>query len=323
MGYYLSLPLHTPKNLKIPKASVPTIITQLQHRGIAVGSLDAWILEHWNPPRPGWVYLGRTRMSRLDFLHQLASSRNRFVKVTLIPGETTVIFMDQLARRLGLDARRLMKAYTRLSPYPEGGILADSYNVPLRYDEGQVVNYLLNLSRKNFSRIATASGFAYEPSHWQTVLTVASIVQKEAANRHEMPRIAAVIYNRLGRRMRLQMDGTLNYGRYSHVRVTPRRIRDDNSSYNTYRHRGLPDAPVCNVSATALQAALHPAADDALYFFRNDQGTHDFFRTYKAHLKEVHKKRRELETEKRERNATHPSAESRSEKSDTGPSRKK
>ena len=308
MVYYFSLPLRTPKNLKIPKASVATIITQLQRQGIAVGTLDAWLLQRWKAPLPGWVYLGHTRMSRLDFLHQLASSRNRFAKVTLIPGETTVIFMDQLARRLGLDARRLMDAYHRLSPYPEGGILADSYNVPLRYNEGQAVNYLLNLSRRKFSRLATASGFAYEPRHWQTILTVASIVQKEAANRREMPRIAAVIYNRLGRRMRLQMDGTLNYGRYSHVRVTPRRIRDDNSSYNTYRHRGLPDAPVCNVSAAALQAALHPASDNALYFFRNDRGTHDFFRTYKAHLKEVHKKRRELEAEKRDRNTSQSSA---------------
>jgi UPF0755 protein len=97
--------------------------------------------------------------------------------------------------------------------------------------------------------------------------------------------------------MRLQMDGTLNYGRWSHVRVTPERIRDDNSTFNTYKHRGLPASPVCNVSEAAIRAALHPARSDYLYFFRNDRGTHDFSVSYRKHLKKVRKKREELRRE--------------------------
>ena len=48
--------------------------------------------------------------------------------------------------------------------------------------------------------------------------------------------------------MRLQMDGTLNYGKYSHVKVTPERIREDNSTFNTYKHKGLPSSPIGAVS---------------------------------------------------------------------------
>lgn len=237
-------------------------------------------------------------MSRLDFLHRLASA-DRFVRITLIPGETSVLFFDQMGRRLHKNPEKLFTAYRALSPYPEGGILAESYNVPLRYDARQAVQYLVNLSEKRFHRLARENGIAYTPQTWLRILTIASIVQKEAANRSEMPVIASVIFNRLKKRMRLQMDGSLNYGRYSHIRVTPRRIREDNSSYNTYRHRGLPAAPVCNVSAAAIRAALHPARTDFLYFFRNDRGTHDFFRNYRAHLREVRTKRRELREEKK------------------------
>lgn len=291
--FYLVQPIRTEKNLELRSDASEKIISQLQKRGYALAWPDRFLLRMLGRPERGWIYLGSERMSRLDFLHRLASS-DRFVRITLIPGETSVIFFDQMGRRLHKNPEKLFAAYRSLSPYPEGGILAESYNIPLRYDAHQAVQYLINLSEKRFRRLARENGITYTPQSWQRILTVASIIQKEAANRSEMPIVASVIYNRLKKRMRLQMDGTLNYGRYSHIRVTPRRIREDNSSYNTYRHRGLPAAPVCNVSATAIRAALHPARTDYLYFFRNDRGTHDFFRDYRAHLREVRAKRKEL-----------------------------
>ncbi len=297
--YYFSLPVDTPKNIRLTGNSIDSIIAELQKKGVEVGRIDGWILHRLGTPQEGWLYLGRNRMNRLEFLSKITSPASRFKPVTLIPGETTVIFLDQLAKSLDRNATKLYQAFHQLSPYPEAGILAESYNVPLSYDEKRIISYLLNLTERRYRSLAQEAGIPYEPKRWLRILTVASIIQKEAANRREMPLVASVIYNRLKRRMRLQMDGTLNYGRYSHLRVTPERIRDDNSTYNTYRHRGLPDTPVCNVSAAAIRAALHPAKTDYLYFFRNDQGTHDFFKNYKAHLKEVHKKRRELKEAKK------------------------
>ncbi len=297
--YYFTLPVHPPKNIRLTDTSVDSIIAKLQNEGVEVGRIDAWVLHRLDTPQTGWLYLGKNRMNRLEFLRKVGSSSGRFKPVTLIPGETTVIFFDQLAKSLDRNATKLRQAFDRLSPYPEAGILAESYNIPLQYDENRIVNYLVNLTEQRYRRLAREAGVPYDPKEWQRILTVASIIQKEAANRREMPLIASVIYNRLRKKMRLQMDGTLNYGRYSHVRVTPERIRDDNSTYNTYRHRGLPNAPVCNVSTAAIRAALHPAKTDYLYFFRNKKGTHDFFKNYKAHLKEVRKKRRELEEEKK------------------------
>jgi len=243
--FYLSLPLRTEKNLRLEGDSWSSIIAQLQRRGYAVGAPDAWLLERLGSPQAGWVYLGKNRMERLEFLHRLAAPSSRFRPVTLIPGETTLLFLDELAKTLDKNATRLREAYRRLSPYPEAGILAESYNVPLHYSEERIVNYLLNLSERRYRKLAAEAGIPYDPKNWQRILTIASIIQKEAANRREMPLVASVIVNRLKKRMRLQMDGTLNYGRYSHVRVTPQRIRATTAPTtptNTAASRKLPSA---------------------------------------------------------------------------------
>ncbi len=260
------------------------------------------LLSGFAPLPVGTVKLGPAPLSRIDLLYLLASPGDRYRAVTLIPGETTAIFLRQLSRQLALPYSKLLEAFRRQSPWREGAILADTYNVPLRYDANRTMSYLLNLSRKRMERLAREAGVGVGSPGWHRILVVASIVQKEAGNRGEMPLVASVIYNRLGKKMRLQMDGTLNYGIYSHIRVTPRRIREDNTTYNTYKHRGLPEAPVCNVSVAAIRAAIHPATTPYLYFIRNDRGGHDFFKTYKEHLREVHQKRRRI----RERNASEP-----------------
>jgi len=245
-------------------------------------------------PIGGWVYVGKTHTHRLDLLLRLVSRHTHFWSVTLIPGETTPIFLDQLAKQLEMNATRLAQTYDHFSPFPEAGILADTYHIPMHLHEKGVMRLLIHLTQKRYKKLAKATLGSWNPKAWERILTVASIIQKEAANVQEMPKIASVIYNRITLKMRLQMDGTLNYGRYSHVKVTPQRIRTDRTTFNTYKHRGLPDSPVCNVSLTAIHAALNPAETKYLYFMKNDRGTHDFSRTYKGHLKRVKVRREEV-----------------------------
>jgi UPF0755 protein len=127
----------------------------------------------------------------------------------------------------------------------------------------------------------------YNEEKWFRYVTIASIIQKESANNEEMPIVSSVIYNRLKKGMKLQMDGTLNYGKYSHIRITAKRIREDNSTYNTYIHSGIPAAPVCNVSREAIMAAIFPAKTDYLYFMKSKKGTHDFACNYSTHLRNI------------------------------------
>ena len=88
-----------------------------------------------------------------------------------------------------------------------------------------------------------------------------------------MPIVSSVIHNRLKKGMKLQMDGTLNYGIYSNEVVTAERIRDDNTTYNTYKVVGLPTDPVCAVSLEAIKAAIFPVKSDYYSIIDLNQST--------------------------------------------------
>jgi len=87
--------------------------------------------------------------------------------------------------------------------------------------------------------------------------------------------------------MKLQMDSTLNYGKHSHVVVTPERIKSDMSYHNTYKHKGLPPYPLGTVTLDALKAAMSPQKSDYLFFMLDPKGGHNFTATYDKHLENI------------------------------------
>ena len=110
------------------------------------------------------------------------------------------------------------------------------------------------------------------------VLTVASMVEKEAEAPSERGLIAAVIYNRLHARMPLGIDATLRYG----LHISPEQSilesqLQSSSPYNTRNHTGLPPTPIANPGLASLEAAAHPAKVDYLYFVRKPDKVHHFF----------------------------------------------
>ena len=102
-----------------------------------------------------------------------------------------------------------------------------------------------------------------------------------------MPLISAVIQNRLKKGIKLQMDATLNYGKYSHTAITPAIIKHDLSKYNTYKNKGLPPEPIGSVSKVSLLSAFLPERVDYLYFVKKPHGGHIFSKTYKQHQARV------------------------------------
>jgi UPF0755 protein len=128
-----------------------------------------------------------------------------------------------------------------------------------------------------------------------------------------MPLISSVIYNRLEKGMKLQMDGTLNYGPYAHTIVTPERIRNDTSEYNTYKHRGLPPHPLSTVTLDALKATMKPASSDYLFFMLNENGTHNFAASYDTHLENIRAFRAYQEAKMKAANENNTSVSSETE----------
>ena len=292
LAFYIALPVRSTQTIYVPQGSIGSIISHLTKKGYELSAIDAYLLRLLGQPQQGWIFIGKKELNRIDFLHKLTSSKAMIHKVTLIPGETLEIFFDSLAKSLGLDPKELMRHYHKYSPYPEAGIYADTYFVPVGIKEKHLVAFLVRESQKRYRRLSEKIYGNYDPKQWKKILTVASIIQKEAANEKEMPVIASVIYNRLKKGMRLQMDGTLNYGRYSHIKVTPQRIRNDKSAFNTYKHKGLPPSPIGAVSLSAIKAAVKPAKTDFLYFMKNKEGTHDFSKSFKSHRRNIKKAKR-------------------------------
>jgi len=279
----------TTQTLFIPKGSIGNIISQLTKKGYELSFIDSYILRFMGSPQSGWIHIGKNELNRIDFLYKLTNAKAVINKVTLIPGETSEIFFELLAKELKLDAEKLKKYYKKFSPYPEAGIYADTYYVPYGIQEKHLMHFLVRESEKKYKGFSEKIYGQYDTKQWQKVLVMASIIQKEAANNAEMPMVSSVIHNRLKKKMRLQMDGTLNYGKYSHIKVTPERIRDDNSTFNTYKHKGLPPSPIGAVSIAAIKAAIKPAKTKHLYFMKNKEGVHDFSDSFKAHRKNVKK----------------------------------
>jgi UPF0755 protein len=287
LSWYLLSFVRCPKVVYIPKGSVFTTIEHLQDEGVRVHLIDAVILHFLGQPQQGWIDLRENKFTRIAFLYRLTTAKATTAQVTLIPGETTTIFLDQLAKHLLLDTHKLHSIYAELERVPEGILVPNTYSIPKASTEKEVLSYLLTRSQEQQQKLAVELIGEYDEAKWLQIVTLASIIQKEAASIDDMPMVSSVIQNRLAKKMRLQMDGTLNYGEFSHQKVTSQRIRSDKTPYNTYKHRGLPDFPVCTVSKAALIAALHPKQTNYLYFVRGKNGEHiytSYFSTHKENI---------------------------------------
>jgi len=259
----------------------------MQHKNIDVSPLDAFLMRFIGMPQQGWINIAQNSLTHGDFLVRLSTAKAAMRNVTLIPGETSYIFLAQMAKVLDLNHKSLLREFKKQSKFVEGAFVPDTYKLPRGITEKDVVALLLKRSDKRMKAWSQKIFGTYNEAKWYKYLILASVIQKEAASEAEMPTVGSVIQNRLAKGMKLQMDGALNYGKYSHIKITSQRIKRDKTAYNTYKYKGIPDDPVCNVSLPAIRAAIFPAKTKYLYFMKNKQGKHDFTRYYSTHIRNI------------------------------------
>ncbi len=130
------------------------------------------------------------------------------------------------------------------------------------------------------------------------VLTLASIVEKEAGNEAEKPIVAGVFYNRLKKNMKLQADPTTIYaltlGKERLGRPLTKKDLLIKSPYNTYYNSGLPPTPIACPSRSSIEAVIKPAKTDALYFVVNGSGGHNFSSNLETHNMHVQNYRKSI-----------------------------
>lgn len=119
----------------------------------------------------------------------------------------------------------------------------------------------------------------------RNVVIIASLIEKEAAKDVDRPKIASVIYNRLNKNMPLQIDATIEYI-VGHKDKLYNKDLAVQSPYNTYLNKGLPPSPICNPGTKSIDAAIHPAKTDYLYYVLNSKtDEHVFSKTYAEQIK--------------------------------------
>lgn len=254
--------------------------------------IDKFTVRFFGYPQSGWIDLKSQYMKKGDFLYKITKSKAALKTIILIPGETSYIFLQELAKEFNLSHEKLQAVYNKYAYKEDGNILAETYSLPYGMKEDHLLFYLFSTTNKKYEEFSRKIFGYYDKKKWYYYITMASIIQKEAATIDEMPLVSSVIYNRLRKGIPLQMDGTLNYGKYSHIKVTAQRIKEDNSSYNTYKNRGLPSNPISAVSLNAIKAAIFPVKSDYLYFVKdNKTGLHKFSTTYKEHVNNINANR--------------------------------
>ncbi len=215
--------------------------------------------------------------------------------VVIPPGLRKEEIADLLAVNLGwtkLQKKNWINIYTKTKyDYVEGVYFPDTYLIPVSETPQAVAKRLVAKFNENFAGYLT--DFQAQNIQWTKGLTIASIVQREAANDADMPLIAGILLNRLNQKIPLSVDATLQYVRGDKGKGwwAPISIADKKSisPYNTYKNAGLPPHPISNPGTPAIEAVLNPTKTDCLYYLHDkDHVTHCAV-TYDEHKANIEK----------------------------------
>ncbi len=283
-----------------PKSSLRSAAAQMQEAGVDINADLLALLARWQGGATGikaGSYSVKQGITPNQLLTKLVRGEVTQGEVLLVEGwtfrqwrarldqhpdlkhETLGLSEAEIANRLGIDGGKL-----------EGWLLPDTY---LFDKQSSDIELLARAHRamKNKLDLAwneRAPGLPYKTPY--EVLIMASIVEKETGRSDDRAQVAGVFVNRLRKGMLLQTDPTVIYGLGETFdgNLRKRDLQSD-TPYNTYTRSGLPPTPIAMPGLASIQAALHPSANDMLYFVARGDGSSHFSRTLDEHNKAVSK----------------------------------
>jgi len=281
-----------------PQTSAYRIATALKDAGIIhsrLGFLAVTIVRGTHRRLLPGEYEFDPHVPLLEIVRRLEQGRGLVHQVTIPEGLAARQIAQLLADRQLVDQGRFVRLLgdrITLEQYRleggslEGYLFPDTYRVVKGQGEEAIIERMIRRFQEQFGPDAQARARELQMSV-REVVTLASLVEREARVPEERPRISAVFHNRLRRGMLLQSDPTVMYGlsRFS-GRLTKAHLQAP-SPYNTYLNRGLPPGPIANPGRASIMAALYPDSSQYLYFVSKNDGTHAFSRTLSEHDKMV------------------------------------
>lgn len=298
------LPLQEIVAVEVVKgASLSRVLQDWQNQGYLSSSRQRWTLSIYarltgqdQAMKAGEYRLG-PGMRAIDLSALLVSGKVILHELTLVEGwrfEQALQAIREntmLAHTLSADsAGAAMAALGRPELHPEGRFYPDTYRFPRGTTD---ISFLQRAFARMEALLAAewrtrAEGLPYRTA--DEALIMASIVERETSLPAERFDIAGVFVRRLQKGMRLQADPTVIYGLGAafdgNIR---RRDLETDTPYNTYTRKGLPPTPICLPGRASINAALHPAPGDALYFVAKGDGSHYFSASFTEHNAAVRK----------------------------------
>lgn len=235
------------------------------------------------------TYRVSPRASMFSVLNTLAHGKAEYVKVTIPEGFSAQQVADALETRQVVDGKKFMSLAAERKL--EGYLYPETYFFEQFMKEEQVAGRMVAEFRKHYTPELAARAAELKMTEAQ-VVTLASIIEKEAAAAAERPLISGVFHNRLRKRWYLESCPTVMYALGGHKERLTLADTRVNSPYNTYQRPGLPPGPICNPGIDSIKAALYPAQTEDMFFVAGSSGTHMFSRYYSEHLKNKRSARR-------------------------------
>jgi UPF0755 protein len=247
--------------------------------------------------KPGRYEIG-TGWSPVQILEQTALGTNAPFKATLAPGVTLLQSAQTLSQSGWISSATEWIGHASGSevlvrtgvPNLEGLLAPDTYFFEGRSDPEEVLSRLKGAWSEFIQGVAGTTDLDERLSNGLTLyetITLASIVEKEAASTVEMATVSSVFHNRLRKGWQLGSAATIRYaiGDWDlGERSLPVNLK---SRYNTMRNAGLPPTPICAPGREAIRAAIHPAETDYMFFVADGQGGTVFNKTHSGHINSV------------------------------------
>ncbi|MBO7605884.1 MAG: endolytic transglycosylase MltG [Elusimicrobiaceae bacterium] len=301
-GYFFTLYYLThegePVTVEIQKGTPPKQIAEiLKSKGVIRSTLvfRAWVKMSGAGKilRSGTFELNKEISEIKAIWHLVNDSGTPVYKVTILEGWRLEEIADELFKQ-GILAEKEPFLQEAKSINAEGFLFPSTYKLPKNMPPLDILRVMYQEYEKHILPIINAEENTTNLSE-QEIITLASIIEREAVYNDERPKIAAVYLNRLKIGKRLEADPTVQYAlgyneqeqRHWKRGLTYTDLKFD-SPYNTYRYAGLPPAPIASPGANSVKAVLNPTPDfEALYFVADNAGRHIFSTTYHQHLQTI------------------------------------
>ena len=287
-----------PVTVEIPQGTTPKQIAEiLKSNGVIKSTLmfRIWVKMSDSDKllRSGTFELNKEISSIKAIWHLVNDSGTPVYKVTILEGWRLEEIAEELFKQ-GILAEKEPFLLEAKKIRAEGFLFPSTYKLPKNMPPLEVLKVMYEEYEKNILPIINAPENITNLNE-QEIITLASIVEREAVYNDERPKIAAVYLNRLKIGKRLEADPTVQYAlgyneneqRHWKKGLTYSDLKFD-SPYNTYRYAGLPPAPIASPGLNSVKAVLNPTPDfEALYFVADNTGRHVFSTTYHQHLETI------------------------------------